>query len=152
MNSAINIQISTHGRGRALPLCGMGSCRASIPGRQSGARRVSSSLAAVSQLGRSCNPPRGTGRFFVSTAEILEFMALTRAGLRAEVALANLSQPAGQLCVQTSTDLPEVNHVSLSKFASFDDLEATDGENGRVPNQRGMLPDQRGELPNVGDR
>lgn len=61
------------------------------------------------------------GRFFSSIGEALEFEALRRAGLSAEVALANLCQPAGGLAVQALPDLPETHLIKSLSSAAADE-------------------------------
>lgn len=109
---AIHDQTETRGQGGAPRRCGMGSSRASAFNHHQVPPPRKSSLA------RHCGrlvPTTRVGRFFPSTAEILEFMALTRAGLRAEVALANLNPQIGHQASNQTADAAEVTHVSLSK-------------------------------------
>lgn len=106
-------QIDNHGRDGAASLRfgGMG-CRDYRPGRKSGDRRVSSSLAAVSQLGRPS--PQRVGRFFASTGELIEFEALRRAGIGAGIA----AQVAAQF-VTPQGEIPAADpvHQMPSKLA-----------------------------------
>lgn len=134
---------------------GRTSDRAGQPITRGGSRRSSGADHHQSHSRQSSRAPTGrrfaVGRFFTSAGDVLEFESLRRAGLRDEIALANLCPQIGHQASNQFADAAEVTHVNLLSIAP-NDLEAIDGENGRVPIQRGKLPDQRGELPNVGSR
>lgn len=151
MSALAHDQMKAHGRARVRPICGGMGRRAPAFDHLKFKPARSTSLARQLGLGAAHHRAR-LGHFFADTSEPLEFVAMVRAGLNAQVALANLNPQLGNYVCQDHADAAEVTHVVLSQVAAFDDLEPSDGENGRVPNQPGKLPNQRGELPNVGNR
>jgi len=114
-------QLQTRGQGGA-PRCGVGRSHASTIDRHQVPPARSTSLARNSGRG----VPTRLGRFFQSTSELLEFAAMTRAGLRAEVALANIHPQIGHQASNQFADAAEIVHVPASKVAGLDDLEASD--------------------------